>query len=78
MKQIALAILPFLGACTSAGPTYYEGQAWAQRGFEQASAECYTEIQQRGGPPNYYLCMKAKGWFEVRACRQGLRCVAAR
>jgi hypothetical protein len=75
MKRIALMML-LLAGCASAGPTYYEGQTWAKKEFEQASAECYTEIQQRGGPPNYYLCMKAKGWFEVNQCRQGLRCMA--
>jgi hypothetical protein len=65
MKKIAPVLL-LLWGCASSGPTYYEGQSWAQKGFDQASAECYTEIQQRGGPPNYHLCMKAKGWFEVQ------------
>lgn len=78
MKKLAPVSLLLLWGCASSAPSYYEGQPWAKKGFDQASAECYTEIQQRGGPPNYYLCMKAKGWFEVSACRQELRCVAER
>jgi hypothetical protein len=74
MKNITFASSLLLCACASSGPTYYERQPWAQKGHDQASAECYTEINQRDGPPNYYLCMKAKGWFEVQACRSGLEC----
>ena len=78
MRKILPALLAFAGCASDPTPTYYEGQSWAQKSYEQASAECYTEIQQRNGPPNYYLCMQAKGWFEVRACRQGLRCATER
>lgn len=73
---IAVALL-FVGCSTS--PLYYERQPWAQKGHDQASAECYTEIQQDGGPRNYYQCMRAKGWFEVyNRCRPGFQCVGPR
>ena len=67
-------------ACLAAGcaSSLYERQPWAGRPFEQASAECYTEINQRGGPPNYYLCMRAKGWFEVNQCKPGVQCASER
>lgn len=66
MRRALVAALTAFGVCSCGSirePTY-ERQEWAQKGFDQASAECYTEINQRGGPPNYYLCMKAKGYVE--------------
>jgi hypothetical protein len=73
MRKLRHAALPLLllAAC---GTNYYERQGWATKVFEQASAECYTEINRAGGPPNYYLCMKAKGWFETGRCQGGVEC----
>jgi hypothetical protein len=76
-KLIAgLALL--LAGCGSPGAAYYEKQPWAYKAYDEASTECQTEIQKPGGPPSYHLCMRAKGWAEVHACREGLECLAAK
>jgi hypothetical protein len=77
MKRIAGLALLIVG-CACSGPPYYEKQSWAEKSYDQASAECRTEIQQPGGPPSYHLCMRGKGWSETHVCRQGLECLAER
>ena len=66
MKLVLLAVTVLLAGCTSA-PTRWEPQPWASKVFEQASAECYEDIQKDTSSGSYVLCMRARGWFEVRS-----------
>ena len=78
MRIYALVFAATMCGCATSGPTYYEGQLWAQKVFDQASAECYEDIQKDSSSGSYMLCMKARGWFEVRSCRGGYRCESSR